>query len=128
MITAEIVEAGITRRSIDIERPGRPLWTSNCRSLEGNTITDSIGPKSPLLAGLVQDGVTRYHPKVPVLPSNIQMQLKMPGEQIPEPSDEPTESFNRESLGYTRDEQTVCHATAPKMGKINTRANSKGPV
>jgi hypothetical protein len=48
MIIAEIVEAEITRRSTNIDRPSGPLWTSNCKSLEGNTITDSVNPRSLL--------------------------------------------------------------------------------
>jgi len=94
MITAEIVEAGITRRSTNMERRPRPLWTSNCTSLEGKTITDSINPWSLLFPGLVFNGTTKYHPKVLVSPANIRAGLRIPESQVSRPSDEPKESFS----------------------------------
>ena len=127
MITAEIVEAGITRRSTNMERPGRPLWTSSCRSLEGSTITDSINPKSILFLGLVHGGIMRYHPKVLVLPAKIRMGLRMPERQALGPSDEAEHGISRETLGYTILEACEPSAIRPLPGRERlVRGQSQG--
>ena len=95
MITAEIVEVGITRRSTNIGRPGRPLWTSNCRSFEGNTIT--VSTKALLFVGFAHNGTVKYHPKVVESPSNIRLGLRTPESQISGPSEKTKESFSEGS-------------------------------
>lgn len=125
MIIVEIVEAGITWRSTNMGRPGRPLWTSNRRSFEGSTITVSANPKLLSFVGFADHGMKKYYPKALVLLSNIQTGLRAPESRASRPSDEPEESFSGKSLGHTRGMQTTCHATAPNMGRINTRAQSR---
>lgn len=122
MITAEMVDAGITRRSTNIERPSGPLWTSNCRSLEGSTITDSANSTLPLFVGFAHDETVRVTPKhlcgAPVTEwdhGHQKAKYQNPGIRLKELSAAgPT--------GILGARQTICHATAPKVGNISTRA------
>lgn len=95
MIAAEIVEAGITCRSTNIDRPSGPLWTSSCRSLEGKMITDSTNQTSLLFLDFVGDENVIGYPKVPVLPPNIRIGSGTPESRVPEPSGKPEEKFSR---------------------------------
>ena len=95
MITPVIAEAGITRRSTNIERPNGPLWTSICRSLEGNTITDSANPRSLSFIDLASCGKAMDYPKVPALPSYTRTGSGIQESRASVPSDESGDNFSR---------------------------------